>query len=64
MRPTTYCGEGFVLLYAMPNPFLLNKICLNQHIQTKLFCVLYLSSANVFYHKLKGTVNLDLIPKR
>ena len=23
-------GEGIVALYAMPNPFLLNKICLNQ----------------------------------
>ena len=23
-------GEGIVALYAAPNPFLLNKICLNQ----------------------------------
>ena len=26
---TTF-GEGIVTLYAAPNPFLLNKICLNQ----------------------------------
>ena len=26
----TSSGEGIVALYAAPNPFLLNKICLNQ----------------------------------
>ena len=28
---TTSSGEGIVALYAVPNPFLLNKICLNQN---------------------------------
>ena len=27
-----YLGEGFVAFYATPNPFQLNKICLNQQL--------------------------------
>ena len=27
----TFCGEGIATLYTVPNPFLLNKICLNQY---------------------------------
>ena len=29
-RVNTSSAEGIVALYAMPNPFLLTKICLNQ----------------------------------
>ena len=32
----TSSAEGIVALYAAPNPFLLNKICLNQKIATIL----------------------------
>ena len=28
---TAASGEGIVALYAAPNPYLLNKICLNQN---------------------------------
>ena len=28
-EPTNSAGEGYVALLAMPNPFLLNKLCFN-----------------------------------
>ena len=33
VAPKAYKRETIVVLYAVPNPFLLNKICLNQSIQ-------------------------------
>jgi hypothetical protein len=30
------CGEGYVAFYATPNPFLLNKVCLNEGVKTRL----------------------------
>ena len=37
MYPQWETGEGIVMLYAKPNPFLLNKICLNQIYPQALF---------------------------
>ena len=31
--------EGIVALYAVPNPFLLNNICLNQHCKTTFWAI-------------------------
>ena len=54
-------GEGIVALYAAPNPFLLNKICLNQlHIDVQhkqFYQVFHILESEILYTQLRTLSN-------
>ena len=49
--------EGTVALYAAPNPFLLNKISLNQDISNQIYLVVFCSPGHILFGK---TLSLSL----
>ena len=56
----TSSGEGIVALYAAPNPFLLNKICLNQG--SKLRSIFHTIIFNFLPSVLQHTIEESLLP--